>query len=160
MTVPYERRVALDQTSNFLHDLIDREKYPKLPKPLRDRARSLLKHYPNSFYLDIVCEKVPEYFAKNLFNNPTVYPVIITEINKTVYFKVGKNNIEYVDVLPGFDEKTEPCLSVIIYLKENCIPTHTSPIVPELNDRLKLMGEYRDVHITYRYVSTLMKTAA
>lgn len=48
MTLPDERYRAVNLTREFLFELIDPKKTPKLPKYIRQKAYTLLKHYPYS----------------------------------------------------------------------------------------------------------------
>lgn len=63
MTLPYERTNAVQNTEQFLMDLLDPKKTPRVPKEIRQRAGRLLKHYPGQFYLELVSDKVPEAFG-------------------------------------------------------------------------------------------------
>jgi hypothetical protein len=57
MTVPRERTNAVMFTENFLYDLIDPKKTPRVPKAIRQRAHSLLRHYPSHFYMETIAER-------------------------------------------------------------------------------------------------------
>ena len=46
MTTSNERVWAIENTRQFLVDLMDCKATPKVPKAIRLRARQLLKHYP------------------------------------------------------------------------------------------------------------------
>ena len=63
MTLPYERTNAIQNTELFLLELMDPKKTPRVPKEIRQRARSLLKHYPGQFYIGLASEKAPEAFG-------------------------------------------------------------------------------------------------
>lgn len=56
MTLPFERTSAVNRTREFLIDLMDPRETPRIPKTIRDQARSLLRHYPSSFEMDMACE--------------------------------------------------------------------------------------------------------
>lgn len=60
MTVPEERYRAIEYTRDFLLELLDPKKTPRVPKDVRHRARMCLRHYPGPVYLERVAEKVPE----------------------------------------------------------------------------------------------------
>ncbi len=47
MTIPFERARAIRQTEQFLKELLDSTKTPRVPKNIRDQARHLLRHYPS-----------------------------------------------------------------------------------------------------------------
>lgn len=57
MTLPYERTRAVVQTEEFLKDLINPKKTPKVPKEVRKQAYSLLRHYPNSIDMEIISKR-------------------------------------------------------------------------------------------------------
>ena len=46
MTLPKERFRAISKTRHFLAALCDPKRTPGIPGPIRDEARSCLKHYP------------------------------------------------------------------------------------------------------------------
>ncbi len=56
MTLPYERLRAVLYTREFLFDLLAPSKTPKVPKEIRERAKSLLRHYPFEAEMDMVCD--------------------------------------------------------------------------------------------------------
>lgn len=60
MTIPVERTNAILYTSEFLKDLMDPKKTPRIPKHIRLRARQLLKHYPTQFEMEIISEREDE----------------------------------------------------------------------------------------------------
>jgi hypothetical protein len=57
MTVPMERTNAVVWTEQFLLDLLDPKKTPRVPKNIRDQARHLLRHYPTKFHMDQIAER-------------------------------------------------------------------------------------------------------
>ena len=52
MTLPFEEKRAVNYTREFLYDLLISSKTPRVPKEIRDRARSLLRHYPAEYRVD------------------------------------------------------------------------------------------------------------
>jgi hypothetical protein len=64
MTLPDERTRAIVNARNFLYDLIDPKKTPRIPKAVRERARRILKHYPWDSYLDMTAEALPDVWGK------------------------------------------------------------------------------------------------
>ena len=64
MTLPDERYRAIKYTRDFLYDLIDPKKTPKVPKAIRKRAAACLRHYPYEYVMDEVAKKNPEIFEK------------------------------------------------------------------------------------------------
>lgn len=59
MTLPYERLNALLRTRDFLRDLLDPKKTPRVPRRIRLAARSCLKHYPHEFEIEKLAELAP-----------------------------------------------------------------------------------------------------
>ncbi len=49
MTLPTERTRSLAHARNFLLDLLRPDITPRVPKEIRTRARSVLKHFPTRF---------------------------------------------------------------------------------------------------------------
>jgi hypothetical protein len=47
MTLASERENALLWAREFLRELLDPKKTPRVPREIRRRARSVLKHYPD-----------------------------------------------------------------------------------------------------------------
>lgn len=54
MTLPYERRRAVEQTEKFLLELIDPKATPKVPNTIRMQAKALLRHYPTGHDLEMI----------------------------------------------------------------------------------------------------------
>ena len=65
MTTPVDRYRALKQSRKLLEELCDPGKTPRVPSIVRDRARSILKHYPSDYDLDQIAENSPELLEKN-----------------------------------------------------------------------------------------------
>lgn len=67
MTLPFERTCAVLNTREFLSNLLDPKKTPRVPKDIRFLAKCLLKHYPDNFSFD---EMFNEKDYKNVFAPP------------------------------------------------------------------------------------------
>lgn len=52
MTLPDERYRAVLAAEQFLQDLLDSSKTPRVPGEIRQRARSVLRHYPSKWDMD------------------------------------------------------------------------------------------------------------
>lgn len=65
MSLPFEKTNAVLQARQMLLDIMDPKQSPGIPKEVRQRARSVLKHFPSKIDLEIACEKVPEVFGKD-----------------------------------------------------------------------------------------------
>ena len=66
MTLPDERYRAVVQTRRFLLDLCNPEHTPRVPKLVRDTARSMLRHYPTDWDMQQAAESAPEVFAERM----------------------------------------------------------------------------------------------
>jgi hypothetical protein len=64
MTLPPERTYALNNAREFLRDLLDPKKTPRIPSLIRQRARGVLKHYPTEYDVERITEKCPEIIGK------------------------------------------------------------------------------------------------
>jgi hypothetical protein len=64
MTLPDERYRALKQSKKLLEELCDPGKTPRVPSIVRDRARGILRHYPNDYDLERIAEQSPEMLEK------------------------------------------------------------------------------------------------
>jgi len=65
MTLPIERKHAIKNTERFLLDLSNPRITPRIPKEIRDRARSLLKHYPTDLCMEMAAEQAPDVFGES-----------------------------------------------------------------------------------------------
>ena len=64
MTLPDERYRALKLGKKLLEELCDPGRTPRVPSIVRDRARGVLRHYPNDYELERIAEKSPEFLDK------------------------------------------------------------------------------------------------
>jgi hypothetical protein len=66
MTLPDERYRALKWAERFLQDLMDPSKTPRVPRDIRRQARSVLRHYPGSYYLEELARARPDIIATEM----------------------------------------------------------------------------------------------
>jgi len=78
MTLPFERKRAVTNTEQFLKDLLDPQKTPRVPANIRRRASSLLKHYPLPYEMETAGEQAPKIFGDDDLK-------VLTDKNKSVY---------------------------------------------------------------------------
>jgi hypothetical protein len=64
MTTAEDRYRAIKQSRKMLEELCDPGKTPRVPSIVRDRARSILRHYPSDFDLDSIAENSPDLLEK------------------------------------------------------------------------------------------------
>ena len=66
MTLPDERYRAIVQTQKFLLDLCNPQHTPRVPRLIRDRARSMLRHYPTTHDMMAAAEAAPDIFSERM----------------------------------------------------------------------------------------------
>jgi hypothetical protein len=64
MTMPNERKWAIDNTRLFLVDLMDPKKTPRVPSAIRKEAYRCLKHYPDEYYMEEAQRLAPSVFGQ------------------------------------------------------------------------------------------------
>lgn len=64
MTIPVERTRAVVAGYEFLRDLLDPKKTPRVPRDIRLRAIRVLRHFPFPFQMDSTAKKCPELFGR------------------------------------------------------------------------------------------------
>jgi hypothetical protein len=65
MTLPDERYRAVKYAQIFLSRLAGGQ-YARVPKAVRDEARSILRHYPNNWDMDRAATAAPEVFQERM----------------------------------------------------------------------------------------------
>lgn len=60
MTLPDERFRSLKQGKKLLEELCDPGKTPRVPSIVRERARGVLRHYPNDYEFEEMARQCPE----------------------------------------------------------------------------------------------------
>ncbi len=60
MTLPDERYRALKWAEQLLKDLQIPSKTPRVPRAVRQQARSVLRHYPSTYYLEELARARPD----------------------------------------------------------------------------------------------------
>ena len=63
MTLPDERYRAVVQTEKFLREILST---PRVPKAIKDRARSCLRHYPSLWDMQCAAEGSPNVFQERM----------------------------------------------------------------------------------------------
>jgi hypothetical protein len=66
MTLPDERYRAVVQTRRFLLDLCNSDHTPRVPKLVRETARSMLRHYPTEYDMQRTARMAPDVFAEQM----------------------------------------------------------------------------------------------
>jgi hypothetical protein len=63
MTLPDERYRAVVQTQRFLLEILTT---PRVPKAIKDSARSCLRHYPSEYDMTRAAEGSPDVFQQRM----------------------------------------------------------------------------------------------
>jgi len=66
VTLADERWRSLVETKKFLMTLLSPHATPKVPRVIRERARSLLRHWPDNYHLEKMTIDMPHDFAKEM----------------------------------------------------------------------------------------------
>jgi len=65
MTLPDERYRAVRRAEQFLKDLCDPAKTPRVPRAIRAQASSILRHYPGAWDMDVAAHSCPSVFESH-----------------------------------------------------------------------------------------------
>ena len=65
MTLPDERYRSVKYAQEFLSRLAGGE-YPRVPKAVRDEARSILRHYPSTWDMNRAAQGAPDVFQERM----------------------------------------------------------------------------------------------
>lgn len=76
MTTPEDRYKALKQSRKLLEELCDPGKTPRVPSIIRDRARGILRHYPNDRDLELLAANNPEMLEKLSLNDKVLKQIV------------------------------------------------------------------------------------
>ena len=63
MTLPDERYRAVVQTQKFLVEILST---PRVPKTIKDQARSCLRHYPRDWDMKRAADSAPDVFQEQM----------------------------------------------------------------------------------------------
>ena len=66
MTLPDERYRAVRMAEELLISLCNSKSTPGVPKIIRDRARSVLRHFPNSWDMQRAASAAPDVFQERM----------------------------------------------------------------------------------------------
>ncbi len=67
MTMPDERYRAMLEGMRLIEDLLIPQVTPRVPGNIRERARWIMRHYPNQFELEQIANAVPDKLATKDF---------------------------------------------------------------------------------------------
>ena len=64
MTIPIEKNYALENTRQFLRDLLDPKKTKRVPRVIREQAYRCLKHFPSPSDVQELAKKCPKIIGR------------------------------------------------------------------------------------------------
>jgi hypothetical protein len=64
MTLPAQRTRAILWVRRFLLSLLDPRETPRVPRPIRDEARRVLRHYPLEHDIQRAATEAPDTFGQ------------------------------------------------------------------------------------------------
>jgi len=64
MTMPNERFYAIRNTREFLVELMDPKKTPRVPKEIRLKAYYAIKHFPGEYHMEEARKLAPSVFGE------------------------------------------------------------------------------------------------
>jgi hypothetical protein len=82
MTLPDERYRSMIAADRLLRDLLDSSITPRVPKTIRQRALSVLRHWPDTYYIDRLSEQAPEIIDSGKPAIDPLYRMVKEHINK------------------------------------------------------------------------------
>jgi hypothetical protein len=60
VTLPDERYRAMMAADRLLKDLCNPNIKPRVPRAIRDEIRSVLRHWPDTYYIDQLADRCPD----------------------------------------------------------------------------------------------------
>ncbi len=66
MTLPDERYRAIKWAETFLTNIASSSGYPRIPKHVRQEARSILRHYPSEWEMQQAADASPHLFQERM----------------------------------------------------------------------------------------------
>jgi len=94
LTLPDERYRAVIQTEKFLKEILST---PRVPKAIKDRARSCLRHYPTDYDMNRAAEAAPEVFQERMED---LHRFVATGVRAT-----AENEAAELNSLQGYKNK-------------------------------------------------------
>ncbi len=76
MTLPDERYRAVMQAERLLKDLCDPSVTPRVPKEIRQRASSVLRHWPGEYYIKRLAHESPDIIETAAAEPDPLYKII------------------------------------------------------------------------------------
>ena len=72
MTMPDERYRAMVEGMKLIQDLLIPQVTPRVPTHIRERARWVMRHYPNASNLEQLARAAPDLLATKDFNGKEI----------------------------------------------------------------------------------------
>jgi hypothetical protein len=91
MTLPDERYRSVKYAAEFLSRLAGGQ-YARVPKAVRDEARSILRHYPSTYDLDRCAARSPDVFAREM--DPLYKMILSKKLQDDIAEDMGVDKLE------------------------------------------------------------------
>jgi hypothetical protein len=101
MTLPDERYRAVQYAQQFLQRLAGGE-LPRVPKAVREEARSILRHYPSTYDLDRCAARSPDVFAESM--EPLYKMILSKKLQDDIAEDMGIDRPAAQALLQGYRE--------------------------------------------------------
>jgi hypothetical protein len=101
MTLPDERYRAVQYAQQFLQRLAGGE-LPRVPKAVREEARSILRHYPSTYDLDRCAARSPDVFAESM--EPLYKMILSKKLQDDIAEDMGIDKPAAQALLQGYRE--------------------------------------------------------
>ena len=101
MTLPDERYRAVKWAESFLQRLAGGE-LPRVPKAVREEARSILRHYPSTYDLDRCAARSPDVFAESM--EPLYKMILSKKLQDDIAVDMGIDKPAAQALLQGYRE--------------------------------------------------------
>lgn len=82
VTLPDERYRSMIQADRLLKDLCDPKTTPRVPKEIRQRAFSVLRHWPDTYHIDLLAEDNPTIISSGKQQLDPLYRMVKTHTVK------------------------------------------------------------------------------
>lgn len=76
MTLPDERYRSMIWADRLLKDLCDPSKTPRVPREIRQRASSVLRHWPGEYYINRLAHESPDIIETAAAEPDPLYKIV------------------------------------------------------------------------------------
>ncbi len=92
MTLPDERYRSVIAAEEFLRELCDSSKTPRVPRQVREHAQWILRHFPSKYDIDRCAARSPDVFAAEM--DPLYKMVLSKKLQDDIAEDMGLDKLE------------------------------------------------------------------